>query len=827
MKTNNIGKVSIAASKRKRARFNLSHDVNTTCGFGEVQPLMCRHMVPNSKLVVDPKQLIRLAPMVAPTFGRMRYQSFASFIPFSDLSENFAAMMAQTSVSRGGKTFIPKRVPSMELCNLSALCLVGAQITIYSRMEYGSASNVYNSLPVSQWDLSAGSIKYPAFGYASPLASHFVAQGTTSSLPPGAFLDVFGFDNVACGWLELGWLLNGPNAFRAKGSVSGNANANKLFIPVTNPTIASFFDYQPDNESSVLMKSNHYPFAPVSLDGADYLISHEVSYLESTSSTATTPSRVIFAIKLSSFGKRIRKILQGLGYQINFGSSEQVSIYPLFAFYKAYFDSFGLTLFQNWQSTNASKLLTWFDYENKFADVVSTSSRGDWSDNYLDAAFWRSSESASNANPITDDTITRILWGFFVDLGNTFATESQDYVSAHIASTAVSPKLGLSSEFIDVDSLGAKITEVDSSAGSSNEPVNSHAYINQMFHGNLDSEYLKKLYKWTNINTIAGRRIAELLRAQGLGAYVDECRSNFIGTYNLPLDINDVTSTADTQTVADDSGAVLGQYAGKSVSFGKGRKWSWETSEDGYFVVLSVLMPQSGYCQAVDGSLFCLDKLDYYNPEFDGLGMEATRRLQIVGTSNCVSTADDGGQSANYGVFDKWAKNFGFIPRYSSLKVANNVMNGDFNLRSTRTKFLPYTMDKFIDIDSQQVIAIETMKQNSQDVNVYKIGEGLALSDLPTANPVWRFVARYPWLENYNRIFVDVGSNQMQYLGELNGGIYGSSAWFDLCSQQEDNFLVHNVLNVQYYAPMLPVEDSFETLQEGNEGKANTGMTKA
>lgn len=827
MKTNNLGKVSISASKRKRARFNLSHDVNTTCGFGEVQPLMCRHLVPNSKLVVDPKQLVRLAPMVAPTFGRMRLQSFASFVPFSDLSENFAAMMAQTSISRGGKTFVPQRVPSMELCNLSALCLVGAQITIYSKTEYGSAENVYNSLPVEEWNQATSTIKYPAFGFASPLAGHFVPQGTVSATPPGLFLDVFGFGYAACGWLDLSWLLNGPNAFRAKGSVSGNANANKIFIPVTNPTLASFFDYRPDSDSQVVTSSRHYPFSPVSLDGADYLISHQVSFLESTTSTATTPTRVIFAIKLSSFGKRIRKVLQGLGYQINFGSSEQVSLYPLFAFYKAYFDSFGLTLFQNWESTNASKLLTWFDYENKFADVVSTSSRGDWSDNYLDAAFWRSSRSVSDSTPITDDSITRMLWGFFVDLGNAFATDSQDYVSAHIATTAVSPKLGLSSEFIDVDSLGAKITEINSSDNNPREPVNSHAYINQVLHGNLDAEYLKKLYKWTNINTIAGRRIAELLRAQGLGAYVDECRSNFIGTYDLPINIDDVTSTADTQVATEDGGAVLGQYAGKSVSFGKGRKWSWETSEDGFFVVLSVLLPQSGYCQAVDGSLFCLDKLDFYNPEFDGLGMEATRRLQIVGTSNCVSTASDGGQTSNYGAFDAWAKNFGFIPRYSSLKIANNVMNGDFNLRSTRTKFLPYTMDKFLDVDSQQVIAIDSMQQDNQTLQLYKIGNGLSLADLPTANPIWRYVSRYPWLENYNRIFVDVGSNQLQYLEELNGGSLGSSAWFDICSQQEDNFLVHNVLNVQYYAPMLPIEDSFETLQEGNDGKSNTGMSKA
>lgn len=823
MKTNNLGKVGISSSKRPRARFNLSHDVNTTCGFGETQPLFCRHMQPNSKMVVDPKQLVRLAPMVAPTFGRMHYRSFATFIPFSDLSENFAALMAQTTISRGGKTFVPKRIPTMELRNLSALCLVGAQITMYAKYSDDAGySNAYVSLGDScHWDTPASELAFPTFGYASTLLGHFAPKDSINHSST-IFPDVFGFTSGTAsqsGWLDLSWLLDGPSAYRGKDGYSGYAKFNRMFIPVANPTAASFFSYVPRTETEKLDVVDYYPYSPVLPDSADFLIGHEVNVLQ-TDKTTTQPNRVYFAIKLSSFGKRIRKILLGLGYQINFGSAEQVSLYPLFAYYKAYFDSFGLTLFQNWESTNAAKMLSWFDYENKFADVVTNTSRSDWSDNYLDAAFWRSSKTVDNGSePMTDDTITRNLWSFFVDLGNTFATDSQDYVSAHIATTAVSPKLGLSSEFIDVDSVGAGITEINSSENSPTEPVNSHAYVNKVIHGNLDSEYLKKLYKWTNYNTIAGRRIAELLRAQGLGAYVDECKSNFIGSYDLQINIDDVVSSADTKVGASDEGALLGQYGGKGLSFGKGRKWSWETSEDGYFIVMAAMIPQSGYCQAVDGDLLCVEKLDFYNPEFDGLGMEATRKLQVLGTANVFRTASDGGNSSSYGVFDKWNKNFGFIPRYSSLKIANNKMNGDFNLRSTRTKFLPYTMDKLIDVDDKQIVAVD----GQRGYEVYKFADGLALDSVPTANPIWRFVARYPWLENYNRIFANTGSDVLQYLVN----VVGTSSWFDLESQQEDNFLVHNVFNVQYYAAMLPIEESFETKNNGNEGASNTGMSKA
>ena len=66
----------------------------------------------------------------------------------------------------------------------------------------------------------------------------------------------------------------------------------------------------------------------------------------------TDKSVIHFAFRLSNFGKRLRKILMGLGYQIDFRAKNEVSILPLFAYYKAYFDSFGLTLYQNYLHTN-------------------------------------------------------------------------------------------------------------------------------------------------------------------------------------------------------------------------------------------------------------------------------------------------------------------------------------------------------------------------------------------------------------------------------------------------------------------------------------------
>lgn len=66
MKTNTLGKVKMQSSVRPRSRFDLTHNVNTTFGFGETQPLSCRLLVPGTKSICSNESLIRLAPMVSP-----------------------------------------------------------------------------------------------------------------------------------------------------------------------------------------------------------------------------------------------------------------------------------------------------------------------------------------------------------------------------------------------------------------------------------------------------------------------------------------------------------------------------------------------------------------------------------------------------------------------------------------------------------------------------------------------------------------------------------------------------------------------------------------
>ena len=75
-------KINLGFSKKRYTR-DMSFDNNTTFGFGEVQPLMCQFMLPDSDIKVSTKQLVRLSPLVAPSFARVNFVMYARFVTIS------------------------------------------------------------------------------------------------------------------------------------------------------------------------------------------------------------------------------------------------------------------------------------------------------------------------------------------------------------------------------------------------------------------------------------------------------------------------------------------------------------------------------------------------------------------------------------------------------------------------------------------------------------------------------------------------------------------------------------------------------------------------
>lgn len=762
MNNNKIGSIAVKTAARPRARFNFSHDVNTTSDFGYVQPLMCKMLVPGSKTTLGTESLVRSAPLVSPVFGRMKAKINHHFVGFSDLIENFSPFLAGQDVSRSSGTFTPRELPRMSLKALSALCLIGAKCTIY----YSTQNDDSVACPYATSRVNAtGTL--PALAASLTTSSSFFNSNYSGSV------NIPYFDNY------LGSAIAFQEFF--------DDSSYNLKLPIANYNENSFFDVDPTSVASGRTSTSWQNWDTVELDSADLLYTRPADY--------TNIKSITFAFKLSSFGKHLRKIFIGCGYQLDLRSDELVSMMPLFAYFKAYFDTYGLTLYSKWETTNCYKLCRFYDQQNSYI---------------YDYAY----NTSYNAQPWF-----AAFWGFVNDLGSTWYTDSQDFVSAHTVTTAVSPTpSGITGKVVDVDSVPhIDYSDISSVLGSLSAP-NGHAFIDAVKHGQLDSEYLKKLYIWTNRNTIAGQRIAELLKMQGLGKFVDEQKTNFIGAHEFLLPVSDVTSTADT--LKDGAGSLVGEVAGKSVEYNQSKTFSFENDEFGFWVTLFAIIPESGYCQALDKSVTCVEPFDFPRPDFDTLGYEATRKSQVVGAIDWSVGNNSDGTSGTL------ASTFGYIARGSAFKFCQNICNGDFSLRSTRNGYTTFFLDRIILVGERYVA--RDAANDTTEKKMYWTERLLEPSKLPTASPLWRYVARFAWLGLYDRIFATLGVDTQRDVGGNNYWSFFSSGYSkaEYIGQSYDHFLMHNIFNMQYYAPMVPVEKSFETYDHDTE-TPNTSVGKA
>ena len=781
MKSNKQGKIKIPKSGYKRSKFNWSHDVNTTFSWGEIQPTQCKMLIPGSKTTMSTQSLIRLAPMVVPTFGRVKYKTYNQFVSMAEIMPNFDAMMAQEPVSTSFGTQVPKELPTVSLGVMSSWVLQGCRGTLYFGMPGGASDNYdmyyntyYRQAPVgsnSNWNTQFNKLKTAKpdlFQFSSDPFNH-----AANNILPNIDESVT---------INLGQI--NPETY---GQVFPAANACVVMGIKTYEDMCPVDPgYTPGGTDSVPVKDYQ---REVTFDSADYV-------LEGKFQADGVEARFALAVELSDFGKRLRKVIQGCGYQIDFTSTTRVSILPLIAQYKAYFDIFGLELFKSWETTYCSKMIKWI--ENEFKTVV-------------DDAFMRTSKE-NCANVGTNNS--KIGLAFMLnEIGNEFYTDDVDYVSAHIDALSVSPQVntegflsvrGDGSTLYDNLNVGTLSQKQGSNGiwisqsendfygpGINKESVGALNFINAVNHTQVDAEMLKRLYKWTNRNTILGRRIAELLRAQGLGKYVDECKSNYIGSTDTLVTISDVVSTAATE------GAALGEYGGKGLQYTADKTLVFENDTYGYWVTLATVVPEAGYTQGLDPTLTSVDKMNLYNPDFDAVGMEATPKENIVATNFIVGDVT--------GPKDT----FGFVPRYSKFKVAQNLTNGDFNRRSLRNTYMPYTLDKQINCNDYDVVVNNYIPaEDDTRMRVVKINKSYRTQQLPIAGNVWRYPTKYNWLGNFDRIFLRAGikddaegTPDYDFLKE--DEIVG---WRDY---NDDNFLSHSIYEVNSYAPMKPIVESY------------------
>ena len=782
MRNNLQNDVKIENAKNFASKFNLSGSYSSTASVGEVSVKFSRLLQPNTKAMCGEESLIFLAPLAAPTYAKQHYKTWHNFIPVEDVWPNYSAFITQQSISRNGEIIQPTLEPCVPKDGLSLFTLNGARGTLYLRP--------LDSTPGDVDDVS----DYVSGIYFEIPAS--IANQTTSETY-----------KAYRGALEGLWAkrANGTPRFdfgKLVGCTLDSGNESTLSLESGNLTRESFL--VDDNEYGQSDWNGYELSGRVPMETSDFNL---YRYVSSTAAGTQHDYIACFAFRLSSWGIHLFKILKGLGYGIDVDAKgENRSILPLLAAYKAYWDVFGLNLWQNFESTYCGRLISALEQTN-------------------DVNVWY------------NDDIWPIFKSFvYEELGSMWLTEKNDYVSAHLPQPTVSavnqtPLRGVfdvaNPDVKDINNNPLPATPdthivqnsfYDGSQRSDQPAIvpagDGHAYIRQTAHGYLDSEILKRLYKRTNANTALGKKIADLMRSQGLGTYMERTRVNYIGDTDVELNVQSVISTADTFKQAGE-GAMLGERGGRGVGYKPNKnKLFYKTDCIGYWICLDCITCDSGYSQAEDTTLQDLTQYQKYQPDYENLGLQLDSKAVVNGSRNEGFGGLISPSSSKRTKLSMSRQPFGFAPRYSHYKVGRSVLSGGFALRSQRRQFSSYNMDKLVLPDEffNQQLPDEFTIEGYPDFKCHLHMRAMKTSDVPTAGNSWRYLGRFPWMGNLDRIFAAFGKEPSYSLWLTEADYLELAKVWEYHYRREDNYILLGEVWFKAWSHMLPIEETYGTV---------------
>lgn len=501
----------------------------------------------------------------------------------------------------------------------------------------------------------------------------------------------------------------------------------------------------------------------ISPDGADY-----VQFVLNSS----TNKNDMVCYRYNDRGLRLRKILIGLGYNPSLDDTSTMNLLPLLCYYKAYFDTFAPKRFVSFQDTICFSIIKMFEqFPDLFVDGDNNFKAGDVV-HFVD----------SNASSVPfKDVIIKFL---YYELSECFATEPTDWVSMHTENVL--------NNVADVESIPSDVNNpnaLEISSGVLGAPVNTNAKMITK----VQLDLLRRITSSVTRDSLVGRSIKKWLDNKYGADITNQIYEDTVtlGRNSLHVTISDVESTADTFTalggdssVGNPTGSLIGSYAGKGQGEGFGQ-YTAKSKSFGLFVVLMWLKPHEDYFQGTDTRL-CVKNVDELpQPLYDGIGYELTPRTALW-SDNGVSVSKSNYSTDSTNISD--SKSFGYVPRYSGFKRYKSVVNGDLSLRSK------IESSKCMYLDKQ--ILFRQIEKSSD--NTYTP----TFNNVPRASTEWRYIMKYPWLQNYNRIFYEPGLIMWS-----NGDAESSD------KPHDDNVIVHSLIQIAESNYLRPLSQSYDTFE--------------
>lgn len=476
----------------------------------------------------------------------------------------------------------------------------------------------------------------------------------------------------------------------------------------------------------------------------------------------------MFCFQFSARAKRLRKAFLGLGYSLNGEDNKPVSIAPLLAYYKAYYDYFGLTRDVQFEQTNCFKIIQYiWDYNVNFFQLTGHVS----------------------SQPLS------IFILFLRDFQNLYYTDASSYIAAHRQLPMNHAKIP------NIDTGRYSLSEYMSNSSFSKDYINENSYGVPDISTTpgrstwLSIDLLRRLSRFVSKDSVIGKRLSDWVKVHyGSEVSFDLFKDSFnISEWRTPIDIDDVFSTSETADIGNfDKGDYLGAYAGKGIGFGKGG-FTFKAPTHGFVFVMSCIVPITNVFQGNDPTLYAIDNDTIPHPEFDALGYEFTPKGVFMSDNFLLGSTDDLGLTK---------KGFGWVPRYTGFKVKKNIVNGDMYCGYFKRDLLPYFNDRLILNHSAQ--CIDVTDTNGKPTGNFKFY--FNTNNVPSASVSWQQICKYGFLSNYNRLFYNVKSD-IDFVSTESGD-------FTFDYGEFDNFICQTVFDVKVKNWLKPVQNSYDTVDD-------------
>lgn len=172
-----------------------------------------------------------------------------------------------------------------------------------------------------------------------------------------------------------------------------------------------------------------------------------------------------------------------------------------------------------------------------------------------------------------------------------------------------------------------------------------------------DLRIAMRVQEWLEKSARGGTRDNEFIRAQ-FGVKTSDARlqrPEYITGIKTPVTISEVLNTTGTED------APQGTMAGHGMSVVNGNYGSYYAEEPGYIIGIMNVQPQTAYFQGIPKHFLKInDPTENLFPVFANLGEQAVQRQEV------------------YAYTVNGQQDFGYVPRYSEYKFANNRVAGDF-----------------------------------------------------------------------------------------------------------------------------------------------------